>query len=93
MAPEPFAEIHPDTAQRYGLADGDRLTLATRRGSAEFKARLFPGIRPDTVFAPFHWGDSQSANRLTNPALDPTSRMPEFKVCAVRIEIDGTAPA
>ena len=85
MAPEPFAEIHPDTAQRYGLSDGDRLTLATRRGSAEFKARLSPGIRPDTVFAPFHWGDSQSANRLTNPALDPISRMPEFKVCAVKI--------
>ena len=89
MAPEPFAEIHPDTAQRYGLAEGDRLTLATRRGSAEFRARLSPGIRPDTVFAPFHWGDSQSANRLTNPALDPISRMPEFKVCAVQIVHGG----
>jgi anaerobic selenocysteine-containing dehydrogenase len=41
-------------------------------------------IRPDTLFAPFHWGGRQAANQLTIPALDPTSRMPEFKVCAVR---------
>jgi assimilatory nitrate reductase catalytic subunit len=86
MAPEPFVEMNPSTARRYGLEDGDAVTLVTRRGSASFKARLTPGIRPDTLFAPFHWGGNESANRLTNPALDPTSRMPEFKVCAVRIE-------
>ena len=50
------------------------------------RARLTVDIRPDTVFAPFHWGGAGSVNRLTNPALDPISRMPEFKVCAVRIE-------
>jgi len=43
-------------------------------------------IREDTVFVPFHWGGIRAANRLTNPALDPVSRMPEFKVCAVRLE-------
>jgi len=48
-----------------------------------------PTIREDTIFVPFHWGGDQSVNRLTNPALDPTSRMPEFKVCAVRIERIG----
>jgi assimilatory nitrate reductase catalytic subunit len=53
-----------------------------------FRVKLAPEIRPDTVFVPFHWGGLQSANRLTNPALDPVSRMPEFKVCAARIE-DG----
>ena len=85
MAPEPLAEINPATAERYGLADGEMLTLETRRGAARFKARFSPGLRPDTVFAPFHRGHEQSVNLLTNPALDPTSRMPEFKVCAVRI--------
>jgi len=52
------------------------------------------GIRPDTVFAPFHWGGPGNANRLTNPALDEYSRMPEFKVCAVavaRVDVAGSA--
>lgn len=43
-------------------------------------------IRPDTVFMPFHWAGAGRANTLTNPALDPVSGMPEFKVCAVRVE-------
>ncbi|MDE2937550.1 MAG: molybdopterin oxidoreductase family protein [Chloroflexota bacterium] len=85
MAPEPLAEINTVTAERYGLVDGDWLTLQTRRGAARVRARLTDDIRPDTVFAPFHWPNEQSANLLTNPALDPISRMPEFKVCAVRI--------
>lgn len=85
MAPEPLAEIHPSTAATYGLADGEMVTLETRRATARFRARYSPGIRRDTVFAPFHWPNEQSANLLTNPALDPTSRMPEFKVCAVKI--------
>jgi assimilatory nitrate reductase catalytic subunit len=50
----------------------------------QFSVRVSSDIRPDTVFAPFHWGGKQAANLLTMPALDPTSRMPEFKVCAVR---------
>jgi assimilatory nitrate reductase catalytic subunit len=79
-------EINPTTAQQYGVEDGQMVTLITRRGSANFRAKLTPNIRMDTVFTTFHWGGEQSANRLTNPALDPISRMPEFKVCAVRIE-------
>jgi assimilatory nitrate reductase catalytic subunit len=47
---------------------------------------LVLGIRQDTLFAPFHWGGDGCANLLTNPALDPISRMPEFKVCAARLE-------
>ncbi len=50
------------------------------------KAQLTPSIRMDTVFVPFHYGGTGRANLLTNPALDPISKMPEFKVCAVRIE-------
>ena len=85
-APEPFAEVHPTLARRHDLAEGEPLMLRTRRGAATFKARLTTTIRPDTIFVPFHWGGRQAANNLTNPALDPVSRMPEFKVCAVRIE-------
>ena len=86
LAPSPEAEVNPATAERYGLSDGDPVMLETRRGNATLTVKLSPTIRPDTVFAPFHWGGEQSANRLTNPALDPISRMPEFKVCAVRIQ-------
>jgi assimilatory nitrate reductase catalytic subunit len=58
--------------------------VESRRGGVAFTVSLTPDIRPDTLFAPFHWGGKQAANVLTVPALDPTSRMPEFKVCAVR---------
>ena len=85
-APEPLAEIHPHVAKRHGLVDGTAVVLRTRRGSATFSIRITSDIRPDTVFVPFHWPGESSANRVTNDALDPVSRMPEFKVCAVRIE-------
>jgi assimilatory nitrate reductase catalytic subunit len=68
------------------VAAGDRVVLTTRRGSATFVVKTTTSIREDTVFAPFHWAGEQSANRLTNTALDPTSKMPELKVCATRIE-------
>lgn len=86
MSAEPFAEINPSTAKRAGIADGALLALVTRRGRAIARARLTRDIREDTVFVPFHWGGVGSINRVTNAALDPTSRMPEFKVCAVRLE-------
>jgi assimilatory nitrate reductase catalytic subunit len=86
MTPDAYAELHPHIARRHGLSEGGGVTLTTRRGSARFRVKLNPGIREDTIFAPFHWGGAESANALTNAALDPASRMPEFKVCAVRIE-------
>jgi assimilatory nitrate reductase catalytic subunit len=86
LTPEPIAEINPLAAQRAGIRDGALVTLTTRRGTSTARAKLTRDIRDDTVFVPFHWGGTASINRLTNPALDPTSRMPEFKVCAVRIE-------
>jgi assimilatory nitrate reductase catalytic subunit len=52
-----------------------------------FAVAVTPDIRPDTLFAPFHWGGKSAANALTMPALDPVSRMPEFKVCAVRASL------
>ncbi|MEV6304701.1 molybdopterin oxidoreductase family protein [Actinoplanes sp. NPDC051861] len=81
--PEARAEIHPDLARRHGIADGDMVELRSRRGTATLRARLSDGIRPDTVFAPFHW---PGANALTNPALDPHSRMPAFKACAIALQ-------
>ncbi|MGQ4358377.1 molybdopterin oxidoreductase family protein [Streptomyces sp. SAS_272] len=86
-APGPFVELHPRLAARLGAAEGDALAVVSRRGRAVAPARITTGIRPDTVFMPFHWPGAGRANTLTNPALDPTSRMPEFKVCAVRVEL------
>ncbi|MEV1204885.1 molybdopterin oxidoreductase family protein, partial [Microbispora rosea] len=82
-SPEVFVELHPDLAERLGVATGDRVRVRSRRGAAEVAARVNASIRPDTLFMPFHW---EGVNLLTNPALDPTSRMPEFKVCAAAIE-------
>jgi assimilatory nitrate reductase catalytic subunit len=84
--PEAFVEVHPETARGLGIAQGDRVRLTTRRGHAEMNARLTPDARLDTLFVPFHWAAPASANALTHAALDPVSRIPEFKVCAVRVE-------
>jgi assimilatory nitrate reductase catalytic subunit len=89
--PEPRLELHPWLAARLGVGDGQDIVVESRRGAVQFVARVSADIRPDTVFAPFHWGGKQAANILTIPALDPTSRMPEFKVCAVRVR--SVAPA
>jgi assimilatory nitrate reductase catalytic subunit len=85
-APEPFVQIHPSMARTYGIREGEPVRLTTRRGEALLVAQLTPSIRMDTLFVPFHFAGTGRANLLTNPALDPVSRMPEFKVCAVRIE-------
>ncbi|MFF1684882.1 MULTISPECIES: molybdopterin oxidoreductase family protein [unclassified Streptomyces] len=89
-APGPFVELHPRLAALIGVSEGEPVAVVSRRGRAEAPARITSGIRPDTVFMPFHWPGAGRANNLTNPALDPTSRMPEFKVCAVRVEAAGT---
>ncbi|MDT0393824.1 MULTISPECIES: molybdopterin oxidoreductase family protein [Streptomyces] len=85
-APGPFVELHPRLAERLGVAEGEPVAVVSRRGRAVAPARITTAIRPDTVFMPFHWAGEGRANTLTNPALDPTSRMPEFKACAVRLE-------
>ncbi len=86
LAPEAFVEIHPATARGYKIEEGDLVRLTTRRGEASLKAVLSPYIRFDTIFVPFHYAGSGRANLLTNPKLDPVSRMPDFKVCAARLE-------
>lgn len=84
--PDAFVELHPVLARQLAISEADHVWLRTRRGTACARARLSRDIRTDTLFMPFHWAGSGSANLLTNPALDPDSKMPEFKVCAVRIE-------
>lgn len=85
-APGPFVELHPRLAERIGVAEGEPVAVTSRRGRAVAPARITVAIRADTVFMPFHWAGEGRANTLTNPALDPVSKMPEFKVCAVRVE-------
>ncbi len=82
--PQPRLQMHPRLAGKLGLTEGDYVLVESRRGAVEFVVHVSPDIRVDTLFAPFHWGGKRAANVLTNPGLDPTSRMPEFKVCAVR---------
>ena len=89
-SPRAFVQIHPSMARTYGIQEGDQVRLTTRRGTSLLAAQLTPTIRMDTLFVPFHFNGTGRANLLTNPALDPTSRMPEFKVCAVRLEKGNT---
>ena len=83
--PVPRLEMHPRLARRHRVVTGSRVTVESRRGKVEFAADVTPDVRPDTLFAPFHWGGKDAANLLVGSALDPTSRMPEFKYAAVRI--------
>jgi assimilatory nitrate reductase catalytic subunit len=84
--PEPLLEIHPVMAAKYGITDGMLVRVVTRRGSAEFPAQVVHTIREDTVFVPYHWPGRKSVNQLTSGFLDPVSKIPEFKVCAARLE-------
>ncbi|MGP3923134.1 molybdopterin oxidoreductase family protein [Streptomyces sp. 8N616] len=91
-APEAFVEVHPDTAGHAGLRDGVLALVSSARGSTVARVRLVGTMLPDTVFLPFHFPGNGRANLITHAALDPRSGMPEFKVCAVRIE-PCTVPA
>ncbi len=83
--PEPRVEIHPELAARLQIEDGDWTTVTSRRGEITLRAMVVKTIRPDTVFIPYHWPGAKSANRLTIAAQDPISKIPEYKVCAVRV--------
>ena len=83
--PEPRIELHPDLAAKLGIADNDWATAETRRGAVTLRAQVVRTIRPDTIFIPYHWPGRRSANRLTVAAQDPISKIPEYKVCAVRL--------
>ena len=85
----PTVQLHPDLARRIGVTQHDIVAVRTRRGRAHFRAQLTSGIRVDTLFVPFHYGGASSANALTDPTLDPSSKMPAFKACAASAERIG----
>jgi assimilatory nitrate reductase catalytic subunit len=76
------AEINPDDATRLGLAAGDRVTVRSRRGTAEAIALVTPTVQPGQIFLPMHFG---TVNQLTFPSFDPHSRQPSYKACAVAV--------
>lgn len=84
-APEPYVEINMADAKHLVISNGDRVMVSSRRGSITLKARVTDRIIPGSMFIPFHYAEA-AANRLTNAALDPISKIPELKVCAAKIE-------
>jgi formate dehydrogenase major subunit len=82
---EGFVEINPRQAKELGIRQGEKIKVLSRRGEIEIKADLSERMERNTIFIPFHFVES-AANMLTNPAFDPIAKIPEFKVCAVKIE-------
>ena len=85
IAPEGFVELHSNDASNYNVSDGEVVSISTRRGSVRMKARVTDKPKPNVVFMPFHFVEA-AANKLTIDALDPTCKIPEYKVCACKIE-------
>ena len=92
LEPEAVATLAPQDMTRLGVVPGETVRLRTRRGAIEAKARPDNGLQPGMVFVPFCYAEA-AANRLTNPALDPDGKIPEFKFCAVRVERAGESDA
>jgi assimilatory nitrate reductase catalytic subunit len=92
QAPEPWVEIHATAAARLGILDGERVEVRTPRNVMEVRALVVTTIRPDTIFIPFHYGHEDAVNQLTNPAVEPACKIPEYKACAARVDKIG-APA
>jgi formate dehydrogenase major subunit/formate dehydrogenase alpha subunit len=85
-APELELSINAQDGEKYGIEDGDWVRVRSRRGDMEARAVFTDKQHPGELFVPFVKLKEHAANFLTNPALDPTSRIPEFKVCAVRVD-------
>jgi len=82
---EAFIEINPIDAKKLGVDDGNTVKVSSRRGKVKVKANVTKKMKEGVVFMPFHFAEA-AANRLTNPVTDPTSKIPEYKVCAVKVE-------
>ena len=87
MRGEDVLQIHPDDAERRGIADGDAVRVESERGSVTTTASLTPAVRRGTVFATFHYADPL-INRLTGDTLDPVAKIPEYKHSAVTVEVE-----
>ncbi|HLH62948.1 MAG TPA: molybdopterin oxidoreductase family protein [Ktedonobacteraceae bacterium] len=86
QAPEPWVEIHPQAAAKLGIVNDEIVRVRTPRFAMEVKALVVPTIRPDTLFIPYHYGHERSVNQLTNPAVEPNVKIPEYKACAATVE-------
>jgi formate dehydrogenase alpha subunit len=86
--PEGSVEVNPEDAARLGIADGELAHVVSRRGEVFAKADVTDRVQPGLVFMTFHFAEA-AANLLTNPVLDPVSKIPEYKVCAVRLSPAG----
>ncbi len=86
VEPEANCSLHPSTLRKLGVEPGGRVRLSTKRGSIEIMARADRAVAPDMVFVPFAYVEA-AANILTNPALDPYGKIPEFKYSAVKVEV------
>ncbi len=83
--PESLAEINSKDAEKLGIKEGDFITVSSRRGSLKVKATVIDTPPEGTIFMNFHFSEA-AVNLLTNPALDPIGKIPEYKVCAVKVE-------
>ena len=90
LEPEANCSLHPSTLRKLGVEPGGYIRLTTKRGSIELMAREDRAVSPDMVFLPFAYVEA-AANILTNPAVDPYGKIPEFKFSAVKVEA-ATAP-
>ena len=88
-AGEAYVELHPADGQRLGIKDGDMISVRSRRGKVDIKARISRRVSEGMVFIPMHYREA-AANVVTNDALDPVVKIPELKVCAVAIEVTET---
>ena len=91
IEPEPVASLHPLELEKLGVKPGDVVTVESRRGKISLYARADDGTPRGAVFIPFAFYEA-AANMLTNPALDPFGKIPEFKYCAVRVTKGGATP-
>ncbi len=85
-AAHPVLEMHPNLAKKHGVLRGEKVRISTASGSADFEVVIQDSIREDTVFSTFHYAGLENANRLTKATLDPTSKMPDFKVTPAKLE-------
>lgn len=95
LHPGPFVEVHPRDAELHGIAEGDQVEVASRRGRFVVPAIVTDRVQPGNLFAPFHWNDEHgeyvTVNAVTSDAVDPLSAQPEFKFAAVSLRRVGPA--
>lgn len=85
LTPHGFVEMNPDDAASLGVSDNDKVTVKSRRGEIKPVVLITKRVKPGTIFIPFHFVEA-AANQLTNDAIDPVAKIPEFKVCAVNVK-------